>query len=267
MSIKHLCQAVVVDLKLVGADNYILTLKEPLLSRDTRAGQFVEIKIPQCNVLWRRPFSVHDIHSKEQTLDILFHAVGRGTEALTHLRLGEPIDLLGPLGNHFSHEGVTRAVAVAGGLGIAPFMLMMRELRARQIPMTLLYGVGRAEQFCRTDDLAAYADVLLTTADGSRGRRGLVTELLEEYLSQQNDFRGVMIYACGPTAMLRRVQEIVEERQLRAQVSVETVMACGFGACVGCAVPMRRPIPGKKEYLLACKDGPVFNIDEIIIHD
>lgn len=267
MSIKQLCQAVVVDLQSVGAGNYILTLNEPLLSRNTRAGQFVEIKIPQCSVLWRRPFSVHDIHPEEQTIDILFHAVGRGTEALTHLRIGESVDLLGPLGNHFSYDGVTRAVAVAGGLGIAPFVLMMRELRARKIPMTLLYGVGRAEQFCRTEELAVYAEVHLSTADGSHGRRGLVTELLEDYLDQPNDLNGAMIYTCGPTAMLRRIQAIVEGRRLRAQASVETVMACGFGACVGCAVPMRHPLPGKKEYLLACKDGPVFNIDEIILHD
>lgn len=269
MSTKHLYNAAVVDIRRMGADNYILRITEPLLSNVTRAGQFVEIKIPQCtDILWRRPFSVHDIHPDSQTIDILFHAVGRGTAALTQLKTGDFVDILGPLGNSFViDKNCKQAVVVAGGLGIAPFKLLMRELQELRIPMIVFYGVGQKEQLVGVDDFREYVDVHVSTDDGSYGHHGLVTDLLVEYLKKQPDLSDQVLFTCGPTPMLRRVQEITKQYPIRAQVSVETVMACGFGACVGCAVPMRHPIPGKKEYFLACKDGPVFNMNEIIIHD
>jgi dihydroorotate dehydrogenase electron transfer subunit len=269
VSTKHLYNAAVVDIRRVGADTYILRLVEPLLSRITRAGQFVEIKIPQCaDILWRRPFSVHDIHPDSQTIDLLFQAIGRGTAALTSLKSSDFVDVLGPLGNSFVvDKNVKQVVAVAGGLGIAPFKLLMRELCELQIPMILFYGAGRKEQLCCIEDFREYADVQVSTIDGSYGHTGVVTDLLIEYLQKQPDIGDQVLFACGPTPMLRRVQEIIELYPIRAQVSVETVMACGFGACVGCAVPMRHPIPGKKEYFLACKDGPVFKMDEIIFDD
>jgi dihydroorotate dehydrogenase electron transfer subunit len=269
LSTKHLYNAAVVDLFRVGADIYRLRLEEPLLSRLTRAGQFVEIKIPQStDILWRRPFSIHDIHPDSQTIDILFHAVGRGTATLTQVKKNDFVDILGPLGNNFViDKNIKQAVVVAGGLGVAPFKLLMRELQQLQIPMILFYGAGRMEQLCCIKEFSEYADVQVSTVDGSYGRPGMVTDLLIEYLLKQTDLSGQALFACGPTPMLRRVQEIAGRFKIHAQVSVETVMACGFGACVGCAVPMRQPIPGKKEYFLACKDGPVFNMDEILLDD
>lgn len=252
----------------VARDIFLLSFEDADLCRAVRAGQFVEVKVPQCTeILWRRPFSIHDIHPENNTVDILFHAVGRVTRTLAQLSGHVELDILGPLGNHFHYEqNLREAIVVAGGLGIAPFMLMMRELQERGIAMRLFYGVGGSDQFCRLREFEKYAALHLSTVDGSRGCQGLVTDMLSDYLDRNTNDHASSLYVCGPTAMLRTVKEIARRFDMAAQVSVETVMACGFGACVGCAVPMTTPIPGK-EYFLACKDGPVFDIREVIIDD
>ena len=253
----------------IARDTYILSFEDADTSRSVRAGQFLEIKVPHCaEILWRRPFSVHNTHPQKNTVDVLFRAVGCGTRSLAHLTPGMELDVLGPLGNHFYYEREMReAIVVAGGLGIAPFMLMMRELEQREIPTQIFYGAGSADQFCDLQAFERYATLHLSTVDGSLGKRGLVTEMLSDYLDRNRDNHGKSLFVCGPTPMLHKVKEIAEYHGTAAQASVETVMACGFGACVGCAVPMANPVPGQKEYFLACKDGPVFDMSEIRIDD
>ncbi len=263
---KRLCTAVIVDNYRVADGIHLMRLKEPFLSGSARAGQFVEIQVPGCNLLWRRPFSVHDVDVKQQTVDILYQTVGRGTAAMTKLKPGEELSVLGPLGNGFSvTAGLRRALLIAGGLGAAPFMLLMRELQRAGTAATLLYGVGDQSKLCCIDRFREFGSVRVATMNGSVGRKGTVIDLLLDCLQEEND--EAALFACGPMPMLRLLQEIAQSRNLSAQVSLETIMACGFGACVGCAVPMKKPVPGRKEYFLACKDGPVFNIDEIIIHE
>lgn len=268
MPTKHLYTSVVKDVSSVAKDTFVIQLYEPALAESLRSGQFVEVKVPHCSqVLWRRPFSIHRSDAKRGTFEILFNAVGRGTEVMATLRPGETLDVLGPLGNHFDIDGLKEAVVVAGGLGIAPFMLLMQELRERHIDMTLLYGVGSANQLCCVEEFQSYADVRISTVDGDFGYKGVVTDLLIQYLEDQPEFQDKSLLVCGPTPMLRVVQTIAQQHQIPAQVSVETIMACGFGACVGCAVPMTHPVKGEKEYFLACKDGPVFDMHEIRIYD
>jgi dihydroorotate dehydrogenase electron transfer subunit len=253
----------------VARDTFVLSLENADLSHNISAGQFVEIKVPNCaEILWRRPFSIHDAQPEKNLVYVLFNAVGRGTAVLTDLLQDTELEILGPLGNHFTYEdNLTEALVVAGGLGIAPFMLMKRELERRQIPMRLFYGVGTAEQFCGLERFQTYADIHLSTVDGSRGHHGMVSDVLVNYLRENTNTHSKAMFVCGPTAMLRTVQHIAQKHEIPAQVSVETIMACGFGACVGCAVPMAHPIAGEKEYYLACKDGPVFNMNEIVIDD
>ncbi|MBN1464454.1 dihydroorotate dehydrogenase electron transfer subunit [candidate division KSB1 bacterium] len=252
----------------VARNTYLLSFEDADLCRVVRAGQFLEIKVTQCtDILWRRPFSIHDTHPQKNTVDILFHAVGPATRTLAQLTAHAELNILGPLGNYFRYEqNVREAIVVAGGLGIAPFMLMMRELQERGIAMRLFYGTGRSDQFCRLEEFEKYAALHLSTVDGSRGYQGVVTDMLSDYLDQSAHHHDSSLYVCGPTAMLRAVKEIANRFNMAAQVSVETIMACGFGACVGCAVPMTTPIPGQK-YFMACKDGPVFDIREITIDD
>lgn len=257
------------SISLVARDTYLLSFKNQELSRSVSAGHFIEVKVPHCaEILWRRPFSIHDVNPEKGLVYVLFHAVGRGTFALTLLEKNCDLEVLGPLGNHFAiNENVQEVIAVAGGLGIAPFMLMQRQLRQRNIPMRLFYGVGSKDQFCGLEQFEKVSTLHLSTDDGSSGHHGLVTELLADYLDKNSDHTSKLLCVCGPTPMMRVVQDITQQYKIAAQVSVETIMACGFGACVGCAVPMTHPESGKKEYYLACKDGPVFDINEIIIND
>ena len=269
VSEKRLCQPEVAGVRECAPDIYILQFYDPFLAHNSRSGQFIEVKAPyRRDILWRRPFSIHNAQPDSGMVEILFHALGRGTEALAHLQQGEKLEIIGPLGSHFQFdENLREALLVAGGLGVAPFRLMQRELFERGTPMTLFYGVGNEKQFCDLDFYQTRTDLKLSTVDGSRGQHGLVTDVLIDYLQTHSDLSGKSMFVCGPTPMLRRVQEIAHDFNVPAQVSVETIMACGFGACVGCAVPMTRPQPGVKEYYLACKDGPVFNMEDIIIED
>lgn len=257
------------NISLVARDTYLLSIENSDMSRSVSAGQFIEVKVPHCaEILWRRPFSIHNVDPDKGFVQVLFHAVGRGTVALTILEKNCELEVLGPLGNSFSFEDdLQEAIVVAGGLGIAPFMLMQRQLKERQIPMRIFYGVGSQDQFCGLEQLEEYASLHISTMDGSRGHHGLVTEMLVNFLDKSSDLQSKKIFSCGPTPMMQVVKEMSQKYNVSAQVSLETIMACGFGACVGCAVPMTNPDPGKKEYYLACKDGPVFDINEIIIDD
>jgi dihydroorotate dehydrogenase electron transfer subunit len=194
--------------------------------------------------------------------------VGRGTKVLGDIEPGEKLNILGPLGNTFTHPpDLQEAILVAGGLGIAPFPLLCRELLERKVKITIFYGAGTAEQFCCLDFFETQgADLHLTTDDGSRGERGFVTDSLETYLKKQESLKGRELFVCGPTPMLSQTRSLVLSLGIRAQVSVENKMACGFGACMGCPVE-RTESSGYKKYALACKDGPVFYMDEIEFDD
>jgi dihydroorotate dehydrogenase electron transfer subunit len=267
--VKKLYHSRLDNISLVAKDTYVLSFENGEMSRSVSAGQFIEVKVPHCaEILWRRPFSIHDVDPDNGLVRVLFHAIGRGTFALTVLEKNCELDVLGPLGNSFSFDNeVQEVLVVAGGLGIAPFMLLKRQLEQLDIPMRIFYGVASREQFCGLDQLGEYATLHLSTDDGSLGHHGLVTEMLTDYLDSNSNLQSKKIVSCGPTPMMQTVKNIAQKYDIPAQVSLETIMACGFGACVGCAVPMTKPDPGKKEYYLACKDGPVFDINEIIIDD
>jgi len=238
----------------------------PQIAAVAQAGNFIELQVTECfEAFWRRPISIHDADSENGTIDLLVKSVGKGTRVLQQMHVGQSIDVLGPLGNSFSLQPDTkRAIMVAGGIGIAPFSLLARTLKKNNIPSILFYGMGSANQLCGIDFIKDAAKVIYTTMDGSLGEKGVITNPLLAYLAE-NDTSHTQIFACGPTPMLKGVQLIALEEQIPAQVSVETIMACGFGACVGCAVPLQNPQPGVQEFVLACKDGPVFNSKEIVI--
>jgi dihydroorotate dehydrogenase electron transfer subunit len=186
-------------------------------------------------------------------VEILFKRHGRGTALLAQARAGERVRLVGPLGRGFAlpSPGET-PLLVAGGTGIASvYELAMRLAEAAQ-PATVLLGARSAEDLMAGDDFGALGGALhIATEDGSRGERGLVTGLLEGELAGAARPR---VYACGPTAMMRRVAEIAGAAGAPCAVSLENPMACGFGVCLGCATPL-----SEGGFALVCRDGPVFD--------
>jgi dihydroorotate dehydrogenase (NAD+) catalytic subunit len=194
-------------------------------------------------------------------LDFLVEGVGPGTDRLCELEAGEGVWVTGPLGNSFStpqqvNPDAAGAILVGGGIGIAPMAIWRRHLVEKGIPLRVLLGFrnqqhsgGLDELFCAGGTLCP--DVRLATEDGHAGHQGYVTDLLATMLAG-DDATSAVVYSCGPPAMLEAVRELCEQSGVSYQLAEETPMACGFGACFGCAVP--KPAGG---YLRLCVDGPV----------
>ena len=194
-----------------------------------------------------RAFSVARVRDEEA--HYLLEDVGPGTRRLCELAPGEGVLALGPLGHGFSppHEG-RRALLVGGGVGIAPLAILQDKLTASAVTHTVLLGFRDAPHAAGA---ALLSDALLATDDGSVGHAGLVTDLLATEL--QRDGHAV-VYACGPAPMLEAVRALCAARETPAQLALEAGMACGFGACYGCAVPTRNG-----GYVRVCIDGPVLD--------
>jgi dihydroorotate dehydrogenase electron transfer subunit len=225
-------------------------------------GQFVMLKIGgRRDLLLRRPFSVSGLSESGLTagIELLYKVVGKGTRALSDCKKGERLDVLGPLGNGFRIDSSHRRVYMAaGGIGVAPIRFLAQHLGRVLADLSgcrvFLGGRSRADLICQQDFERLGLSVSLTTDDGSAGDHCLITDPLEVAVSDQ---RPDMICACGPTAMLSCVAGIAERHHAACQVAIETMMACGMGACLGCAVETRNKDGG---YLHACTDGPVFDI-------
>ncbi len=267
---KSVIQVPVVEIREVAEGIFRLTISAPEWSRTARAGQFVNIQIPQRNdLLWRRPFSVHSVDPVRGTLDILFAVAGRGSAALSEHKAGDSLNVLGLLGNCFTWTADLQEIIIAaGGLGIAPFILLLQQLENWPGKKTLFLGFRSSRQACCMQQLGALgAEMVLTTEDGSLGHRGLITTPLDDYLASLDKNGKRMLFLCGPTPMMRAVRELTQKYDIPAQVTVENRMACGFGACVGCPVELAQPREDGQTYMLACKDGPVFPLQEIVFND
>lgn len=230
----------------------------------TRAkpGQFIMMRLSDQNdPLLRRPFSIHRLIVKDDRLEgieILYKVVGKGTSRLTTFKPGDTVDILGPLGSAFTMSANLRHVfLVAGGIGVAP-MVFLASFLVKKGPtasqcQVFLGGKSRSDILCRQDFINLGMKVHTTTDDGSAGDQCLVTHPVE--LSLRDSLPDI-IYACGPLEMLQCVLGIAEKYAVTCQISMETLMACGLGACLGCAVESR---DASGRYLHACLDGPVFD--------
>jgi dihydroorotate dehydrogenase electron transfer subunit len=197
-----------------------------------------------------RALSVAD--AEHGRLDFLIERVGPGTDRLCELVPGERVWVNGPLGNGFSEPaGAAGAILVGGGIGIAPLALLRRRLAASNVASRVLLGFRDEAHSGGLDDLFACCEVRLASEDGHAGHRGYVTDLLAQMLAG-DDAGSAAVYACGPPPMLDVVAALCSDREVPCELAMEAPMACGFGACFGCALP--RPGGG---YMRLCVDGPV----------
>lgn len=225
-------------------------------------GQFVMLGLSdQMHPLLRRPFSIHRLIEKDSTVigvEILYKVVGKGTEILSRYPAGKQIDMLGPLGKGFdiTHDR-QRVFIVAGGIGIAPMVFLMSLLKKTGIDLSACHaflGGRTSNDLLCLDEFSNFGiNLQVTTDDGSTGDMCQVTTPMTTALAKN---RPDMIYACGPMEMLKCIAEMAQAYDVPCQISIETVMACGFGTCLGCAV---EPENDNGKYLHACIDGPVFN--------
>jgi dihydroorotate dehydrogenase electron transfer subunit len=195
-------------------------------------------------------------------LDFLVEGIGPGTDRLCRLEPGEGAWVTGPLGNAFSEPrelrtGAAGAILVGGGIGVAPLALLRRRFGERNVPVRVLLGFRDQTHSGGLDDLFACCEVRLASEDGHAGHRGYVTDLLAAML-EGDDADSAVVYSCGPPAMLEAVRLLCAARGVACELALESPMACGYGACFGCAVP--KP---EGSYLRLCVDGPVVRGEQV----
>jgi dihydroorotate dehydrogenase electron transfer subunit len=258
-------RSAIVENKMVAPDIYLLTLNAKAISAVARPGQFAMIKVTDvhCNdPLLRRPLSIHNISADK--IQFLYKVLGRGTEILAASKSGMEIQCLAPLGNGFKipSGGSKSHCLVGGGMGIAPLLFLAKHIRESQPGDTVhvLLGARNKKELIAVEDFSrvGISELKIATDDGSEGHLGLVTELLDKGVWSKDE---VNVYSCGPEPMMKAVAGICQKRGWNCQVSLEALMACGMGACLGCAVSQKGL--GEENYLHVCSDGPVFSAQEI----
>lgn len=249
--------ATVLENRFVASGVYRLRMEASAIARVVRPGQFLMLRVGQTlDPLLRRPFSIHAVHDS-RTVDILYRVVGKGTNILTTLRSGEGLDIVGPLGCGFSWREESPSLLVAGGMGIAPlfFLAQIITQNGAGAKTSVFIGIrNKTELLCVKELKTMGLQVEAATEDGSAGKRGLVTDLLTRKIITSRP----VLYTCGPYPMLRAVAHLAREYGLSCQVSLESFMACGLGACLGCVAEMR-----SGDLVRVCKEGPVFDAYEV----
>ncbi|SDB40575.1 dihydroorotate dehydrogenase electron transfer subunit [Pseudobutyrivibrio sp. YE44] len=220
-------------------------------------GQFISIFSNDGSKLLPRPISICEIDKEYGTLRVVYRVMGQGTEEFSHLKKGDKIQVMGPLGNGFPLEGET-AIVVGGGIGVPPMLQLAKELPGT---VTAVMGYRNDDMFLTEEFTDVAADLIIATDDGSVGVHGTVVDAMKE-----NQLTADVIYACGPKPMLKGVAEYAAEHDIKCYVSMEERMACGVGACLGCVcqsteVDDHSHVHNKR----VCKDGPVFLSTEVVL--
>lgn len=236
---------------------YRLCFDAKAIKGHVKPGQFVHIRTNDAGFepFFRRPFSVY---RAKRHVEVFYEAVGPGTTRMSQLKKGDEVDVLGPVGTPFMlpPKGTKQVVMVAGGIGVAPFLLFSDVLKKSKLDMVLLYG-GRTKGhvYPMKEFKENGCKVYVSTDDGSVGVKGRVSELFSKIdLNPDRTF----LYTCGPSPMMAAVQKFAAQHQLKGQAACEEIMACALGACLGCSIKTTRG------YKTVCYDGPVFDLQEVI---
>lgn len=237
---------------------YELVLKGDIVQSMKIPGQFIHIKVPRPDLVLRRPISIAKIDTINSTCTIVLRAMGNGTQSIVETKVGETLDVMGPLGNGFPIEFLDTGdtvLLVGGGIGIPPLLECAKQLHQKGIKCLAVLGFMNKEAVFYEAEFKQYGDVIIATDDGSYQIHGNVKTIIET-LNQTFD----AVYGCGPTGLTRFVNDYFRHHP-HAYVSLEERMACGIGACAGCTVTN---INRQNNYKV-CSDGPVFKTNEVII--
>ena len=242
--------------ELVGPSIWRMDIELPRTAREALPGQFINIKIPDSSKLLRRPISIAGTDPGRGVTEIFYRVVGEGTKLLSHLRAGDVVDSLGPLGNAFTFtEG--HMVGVGGGVGIAPMLFAARRAKPGQMTIAI-GGRNQEEVFWKDFFPSALRQLIVTTDDGSYGIKGFSIAVLPDIFAK-GDVEEVI--TCGPGIMMRKVAELAEAAGIRCEASLERRMGCGTGGCLACVADKR---DGSGHYKV-CADGPVFDTKEVVL--
>lgn len=244
----------VIKTELLAPAVYSLWLEADRIAGGAVPGQFVSLFCGNRNLLLPRPISLCEIDRERGLLRLVYRVVGAGTKEFSELSAGDFVEVMGPLGNGFECRG-ERPLLIGGGIGIPP----MVELAKRHSGQVAVAAGYRDANLFLKEELERFGRVIIATDDGSVGTKGTVIDAIREEHIMEGETKPDVIYACGPTPMLRGVKAFGLEHQIPVYLSLEERMACGVGACLGCvckstSVDEHSMVENKR----VCKDGPVF---------
>jgi len=250
---------------------FLMKVALPASFCDPHPGQFVMIRISGLyEPLLARPLSIYSFSRGKDSCEIalLYSVVGKGTQILAGLISGSQVEIHGPLGRGFEIDKLRQnIVLIAGGMGIAPLSLLTEHLCGQkcfpQSAMTFYLGAKTAKSVLGLDKLQKLCyNINVCTDDGTLGEKGLVTQAFQKDIKKYSP-ENTTVYACGPKDMLKSLAKMLKGNKFFSQASLEERMACGIGACLGCAVAVRDN-KGALTYKRVCADGPVFNLREVL---
>ena len=254
MKIKECCT--VISQECIAKDIYSMWISTKAIAREAKPGQFVSVYTKDASRLLPRPISLCEIDREKDALRIVYRIAGDGTREFSRLRAGDTIDILGPLGNGFPLEEAKgkRVMLMGGGIGIPPMLETAKAIRGEKIIVS-----GYRDELFLTEELNAAGQLYLATEDGSAGTKGNVLDAVKA-----NRLEADLIFACGPTPMLRAIKAYALDKGIPCWVSMEEKMACGIGACLAC-VCKSTEVDGHSQVhnKRICKDGPVFLSTEV----
>lgn len=230
------------------------TLEADELAKSAKAGNFIEIQVSSTGEPFlRRPISIYNIDGRN--IEIIFQVKGRGTELLSEKKVGDKINVLGPLGKGcFTIKDYQKAYIIGGGIGTYPLYELAKELKSANVDTTMYMGFRNKALVTLENEFESVCNkTVITTDDGSYKQKGFALDVLKKDCKIE---KPDIIFACGPLPMLKAVQKFANEENIECEMSLEERMGCGIGACLGCAVKVISE--GETKYGHVCKDGPVF---------
>ncbi len=256
MGKKEVKNFVVTENLSLNTTNFLIRLNSSEPLPQIVPGQFVNIEIKNTSEIFlRRPFSVFEVDYSQNLISIIVKILGRGSKKLTEISVGEELSLIFPLGKGFTMPNENdHILLIGGGSGVAPMLFLAKESGLNLNNVHLLLGARTYEDHINVDNYRQYGNMYFTTEDGSLGEKGYVTQ---HSVFQNNISSFDKIYACGPDAMMKAIAKEAMKANVFCEVSLENLMACGFGVCLCCIEPT---IKGN---LCVCTEGPVFNINDL----
>ena len=260
MSEKFQETVTVVSQKQIGTGIYDLTIQTKEIAAAAKAGQFVSVYSNDASKLLPRPISLCGIDRKAGTLRLVYRVTGEhtGTEEFSRLQAGDTMKIMGPLGHGFTVEKGRKAFLIGGGIGVPPMLQLAKEMKDAGENFQIVMGYRDAGTFL-LDEFKEQGESFVATEDCSVGTKGNVLDAIRE-----NHLDADVIYACGPTPMLRALKAYAEEQNMTCYVSMEERMACGIGACLACVCnSTEKDAHSNVKNKRICKEGPVFNAKEV----
>ena len=257
MAGKYREQAAVLSQEQIADQIFSMWLKTEQIAKEAVPGQFISVYSNDLGRMLPRPISICEMDKEKGALRIVYRVAGKGTEEFSCCKAGDTLDILGPLGNGFPLERCPegkKAFLIGGGIGIPPMVQLSKELQGE-----VQVVAGYRDELFLTEELKANGTLYLATEDGSAGTKGNVLDCIRE-----NGLTADVIYACGPTPMLRAIKSYAEEHRIDCWISMEERMACGIGACLACVCKSKEIDDHSKVHnKRICKEGPVFHAQDV----